>query len=171
MIGQKSALGLAVALVAAGFGASATRAQEADCRLCAATPETAARPIRLEVRSRLDFDSLIFAGTGSGHLMLGPDGSYVPLGGISATGSRAMPGSVTILGEPGRAVRVLMPATVHLVGERGQVQIESLVTDLPAFPTIGRDGELTFRFGGKLKIDGDLDGSFRGDIDIVVDYL
>ena len=40
-----------------------------------------------------------------------------------------------------------------------------------ALPVIGTDGELSFRFGGMLKVDGDLDGAFRGDVDILVEYL
>lgn len=173
MIGLKSACGWAVALGAACLAAPAAPAQDVPCRLCSGTTEADAPkdPIRLEVRSRLDFDSLVFAGHGEGLVLLGADGAFVPMGGINATGARAMPGSVTVLGEPGRAVRIMLPSTVRLYGERGSLTIDSLSTDLPAFPRIGANGELQFRFGGTLKVQGDLDGSFRGDIDISVDYL
>lgn len=177
MIGPNSALRLAVTLAAAGLVASASPAQETACRLCADSPAKGddskpARAIRLEVRSRLDFDSLIFAGFGQGSVRLGADGHAELRGLVSATGARTMPGSVTIRGEPGRAVRIEMPSVVRLYGDRGgSVRIESLATDLPSLPVIGSDGELSFRFGGDLKVDGDLDGSFRGDVDILVEYL
>ena len=176
MIGPISALRFAVTLAVASLGASAAPAQQAPCRLCTADglkePDEPKTPIRLEVRSRLDFDSLVFSGFGHGTARLDADGSAQLSGGVSANGARAMPGSVTIRGEAGRSVRIELPRSVRLYGERGgSLQIESLTTDLPANPVIGTDGELTFRFGGILKIDGDLDGAFRGDVDILVEYL
>ena len=176
MIGPKSALCLAVTLAVASLNARPAEAQDITCRLCTGTEsrdtESPAKPIRLEVRSRLDFDSLIFAGLGTGTIRLSADGNAQTSGAVSATGARAMPGSVTIRGEPGRAVRVELPTMVQLYGDRGgQMRIESLATDLPRLPVIGPDGELNFRFGGVLKLDGEADGAFRGDVDILVEYL
>jgi len=177
MFGLNPALRLAATLAVVGLAAPSVRAQEAPCRLCAdpATKkdtQAPTTPIRLEVRSRLDFDSLIFAGIGQGNVLLGADGSTELNGAVRANGARAMPGSVTIRGEPGRAVRIELPRMVRLYGEGGgSVQIDSLTTDLPSLPVIGSDGELSFRFGGNLKVEGDLDGQFRGDVDILVEYL
>lgn len=176
MIGPKSALCLAVTLLVACLVARPAQGQDTACRLCSEPQvrdgDGPAKPIRLEVRSRLDFDSLIFAGFGQGVMRVGADGSAETSGPVNATGARVMPGSVTIRGEPGRAVRVEMPGSVQLYGDRGgAMRIESLTTDLPTLPVIGPDGELSFRFGGVLKVDGEADGGFRGDVDIVVEYL
>ncbi len=180
MIGPNSALRLgatvAATLAAACLVAPAADAQQVTCRLCTGTADVEgakpAAPIRLEVRSRLDFDSLVFAGLGEGMIRLSADGQAQTVGPVSATGARVMPGSVTVRGEPGRAVRVELPATVHLYGDKGgSLTIDSLSTDLPTLPVIGQDGELSFRFGGNLKVNGSLDGAFRGDVDILVEYL
>lgn len=176
MIGPNSVLRLAATLAAAGLVAPSVGAQEITCRLCTAPLEKAdekpAKPIRLEVRSRLDFDSLVFAGFGSGSFRLAADGSASASGGVKATGARVMPGAVTIRGEPGRAVRIELPSAVRLFGDHGgTLSIESLSTDLPLLPVIGSDGELNFRFGGILKVEGGDDGAFRGDVDILVEYL
>ena len=172
---------LSVTLVAAGLVVPAPgRAQDgarAPCRLCSAAPSDIlnarpAVPLRLQVETRLDFDKIVFEGTGSALLALSPNGDVRLSGTATAAGARLMPGSVLIRGEPGRAVRVDFPGKVILFGEgNGSISIDSLTTDLPNFPRIGADGTLSFRFGGDLRISGDSDGAFRGAIDIVVDYL
>ena len=172
---------LSVALVVAGLVVPAAgRAQDAvtaPCRLCSGAPSDPlnarpATPLRLQVETRLDFDKIVFEGTGSALIALSPDGVARLSGAATAAGARAMPGSVLVRGEPGRAVRVDLPATVTLFGEgSGSITIDSLTTDLPSFPHIGDDGTLLFRFGGDLRLTGDQDGAYRGTIDIVVDYL
>lgn len=183
MSGPCLSLLLSVALVAAGLVApAAARAQDAvlaPCRLCGADtsdPLNArpAAPLRLQVETRLDFDKVVFEGNGSALFALSPDGVARLSGAATAAGARAMPGSVLIRGEPGRAVRVDLPGKVMLLGDgngTGSISIDSLTTDLPSFPRIGADGTLSFRFGGDLRLSGDGDGAFRGEIDIVVDYL
>lgn len=169
---------LSVALAAAGFAApAAVRAQSAaaPCLLCTAGPADSlnarpAAPLHLQVETRLDFDKVVFAGNGSALVALSPDGITRSTG--AATGARPMPGSVLIRGEPGRAVRVDLPGQVSLFGDgSATLRIDSIVTDLPPFPRIGADGTLLFRFGGDLRVSGEGDGTFRGTIDIVVDYL
>ena len=180
---------VSVALVAAGLIVAAPgQAQDAalgpvqdtasaPCRLCSIDPSDPINarplaPLRLHVETRLDFDKVVFEGTGSALLALSPDGVTRLTGAATAAGARAMPGSVLIRGEPGRAVRIDLPGKVTLFGEgNGSLSIDSLTTDLPAFPRIGADGTLLFRFGGDLRLTGDSDGIFRGTIDIVVDYL
>lgn len=181
MSGACISLLLSVALFAAGLVVPAPgRAQDAasaPCRLCNTSPSDIlnarpAAPLRLQVETRLDFDKIVFEGTGSALLALSPNGDVRLSGTATAAGARSMPGSVLIRGEPGRAVRVDLPGKVILFGEgHGSISIDSLTTDLPNFPRIGADGTLLFRFGGDLRLSGDSDGAFRGSIDIVVDYL
>ena len=168
----------ALALAALG-GPATARAQEiaAPCQLCGTGAAAAdlirpATPLRLEVQTRLEFDKIVFGGIGEAQVALSPGGAATMSGATTATGARAMPGSVLIRGEPGRAVRIDLPRQVDLFGEgNGAIRIERLVTDLPAFPRIGDDGSLSFRFGGDLRISGDSDGAYRGSIDIIVEYL
>jgi len=185
MLGPCLAPRMIVALVAAGVVASlvspvAARAQEAilaPCRLCG--PDSAAKgesrpvtPLRLEVLTRLEFDKVVFGGVGDAMVALSPGGASTMSGAAAATGARAMPGTVLIRGEPGRAVRIDLPHQVQLHGEgNGAIRIDSIVTDLPSFPRIGDDGTLSFRFGGDLLISGDSDGNYRGSVDIIVEYL
>ena len=182
-MGPKLALAMLVALFAAGFAvpvtwASRAVAQElsAPCRLCAAGEAAADtqsdKPLKLEVQTRLEFDKVVFAGLGEGQFLLSPQGTAHLSGAAAASGARAMPGSVMIRGEPGRAVRIELPGRVMLFGEGGStIHIDSIVTDLPDFPRIADDGTLSFRFGGDLRISGDSDGAYRGSVDIVVEYL
>ena len=181
MTGFRLCILTSVALAAAGLAVPApTRAQDAaiaPCQLCSADPSDAlnarpAAPLHLQVETRLDFDKVVFEGNGNALFVLSPDGVTRISGAAAAAGARAMPGSVLIRGEPGRAVRVDLPGKVTLFGEgSGSLSIDSLTTDLPVFPRIGADGTLSFRFGGDLRLSGDSDGAYRGSIDIVVDYL
>jgi hypothetical protein len=148
----------------------------AQCRLCAA-PSTSASadsevPVRLEVDTSLDFDRLVLAGTGAGTASLAPDGTRQTSGTVVSIGGRAMAGTVTVRGEPGRSVRIGLPSSITLFGTSGgQVRIDSIRSDLGALPRIGSNGILTVRFGGELHVDGTLDGDFRGDFAVDVDYL
>ena len=45
------------------------------------------------------------------------------------------------------------------------------MTDLPAAPRLDSAGSLSFRFGGRLVVNGDADGQYRGDLPITVEYL
>ena len=180
MLGLRLAC-LPFALAALPFAAPAVAlAQDAvgvPCRLCTATPDKApnaraASPLRLQVETRLDFDKVVFEGKGSALFGLSPAGVARLSGAATAAGARAMPGAVLVRGEPGRAVTIGLPARVVLNGAgAGSITLDSLVTDLPAFPRIGDDGTLLFRFGGDLKLEGDSDGAYHGTIDIQVDYL
>lgn len=181
MLGLRLACLPFVVLAAMPLAVPATaRAQDAvgaPCRLCTATPDEttnarAASPLRLQVETRLDFDKVVFQGKGRALIALSPGGVARLSGAATAAGARAMPGAVLVRGEPGRAVTIALPARVVLHGAgAGSIVLDSLVTDLPAFPRIGDDGTLAFRFGGDLKLEGDSDGAYHGTIDIQVDYL
>lgn len=163
--------------VALGFAALAlAQPVAAQCRLCVAptaTPETDSTiPVKLEVETNLDFDRLVLAGGGAGSATLGPDGSRQTSGAVMSIGGRAMAGTVTVRGEPGRAVRIGLPQSISLFGTSGgEVRIDSIRSDLPTLPRIGANGMLSFRFGGELHVAGTVDGDFRGDFQVDVDYL
>jgi hypothetical protein len=167
-----SLLALAVAAAVAPAPASA------QCRLCdvpttsPGSSESDGRPLRLEVVTSLDFDRLILVSAGRGTITVKPDGTSVAAGSLSSFGNRAMAGQVVIRGEPGRAVRVDLPRAIDLYGLKGgSIRIESLTSDLAANPQLDGAGELKIRIGGELVTSGELDGDFRGDVAVMVDYL
>jgi hypothetical protein len=148
----------------------------APCRLCGAAPqlteEKPAAPVTLDVEASLDFDRLILTGTGGGSAELGPDGSRNVSGSVTAISARAMVGEVVIRGEPGRAVRIELPQSIELHGfSGGSIRLESIRSDLPPMPRLDANGRLNFRFGGIIRVSGDLDGEFRGDVTIDVQYF
>ena len=179
MSGRNLALTLIAMLAAVRLVAPAPLvAQAIDCRLCSAPPagsvmavETPTTPLRIELETRLDFDRLVFDGDGDATVTLNPDGSAQITGG-SGTSSRVMPGSVVVRGEPGRMVRVDLPRSIVMTGANGgQVRIDEVHSDLPSLPRIDANGNLAFRFGGKVHVSGQADGAFRGDFAITVDYM
>jgi hypothetical protein len=83
-----------------------------------------------------------------------------------------MVGSVSIHGEPGRALRIELPGRIELYSVGGgRIVVDRIETDLSGLPTLDSAGNLTFRFGGRLDLRGDSEGEYRGDIPITVDYL
>jgi hypothetical protein len=153
-------------------------AAPAQCRLCA-TPTTVAtenstnQAVRIEVQTRLDFDQLVLMDSAlPGTARLLPDGTSSVSGAIGVISARAMVGSVIVRGEPGRPVRIGLPAAIELYGRSGgSIRLDSLVTDLPAQPRLDSQGSLQFRFGGALHVEGDASGDYRGDVPVTVDYL
>ena len=148
----------------------------AQCRLCTVpttVPEAeATAPVALQVEANLDFDRIVLAGSGDGSATLGPDGSRRTSGTIVSIGGRAMVGSIVVRGEPGRAVLVTLPGRIALHGLIGSdIVIDSVTSDLPSAPRIGTDGTLAFRIGGALHVTGEVDGDYRGDFNVEVDYL
>ena len=160
-----------------GLSALATAPAAAQCRLCG-TPATqqqsgsAVAPVQIEVETSLDFDRLILLGPSGGTASLRPDGSRVASGSLQGPGGRAMVGTVTIRGEPGRTILVDLPSRIALFGGNGaRIEIERVVTDLAPDARLDSGGRLQFRFGGELQVSGDAEGEFRGDIPITVQYL
>ena len=148
----------------------------AQCRLCG-EPMTSveaepAPPVQLEVEASLDFDRLILMGPNGGTASLAADGSRSVSGSVSELTSRAMVGSAVIRGEPGRMVRISLPARIDMYGLNGnRISIDGIESDLPASARLDSSGSLSFRFGGRLQIIGDADGDYRGDVPITVEYL
>lgn len=171
----RSAL-LALGLAAAALLAPAPSAR-AQCRLCetpttALVEEGAEGKIDLQVDAALDFDRLIVSGAGEGSATLLPDGTRQVSGSVEAIGLRAMVGEASVRGEPGRLVRIDLPAHIELYSmSGGRITIDELVTNLPGVPKLDSAGTLKFRFGGRVRLSGSNDGDFRGDLPLTVEYL
>ena len=170
MLGRIAILSL---VVAAAFPLPAS----AQCRLCD-TPTTirddqsAKGEVRLEIETSLNFDRLVLSGEGEGSAMLRPDGSSTIAGAVADMSPRAMVGTVTVRGEPGRAIRIDLPRRIVLHSlSGGEVTFDDVVSDLPSVPRLDPAGNLTFRFGGRLRLSGDAEGDYRGDLPITAEYL
>ena len=168
-----------LALVAAAAAVSAVPLGHADaqCRLCD-TPTTSrdergeGAPVALEIETSLSFDRLVLLGEGEGSAVIRPDGSTSALGRIAGVGPRAMVGSAIVRGEPNRMIRVELPREVTLHSSSGRaIAFDDMVSDLPAMPRLDSTGTLRFRFGGRLRISGEAEGDYRGDLPITVEYL
>jgi hypothetical protein len=163
-----------VLLVGAATSASPASAQ---CRLCD-TPTTTRDSgsgkddIQLEIETSLAFDRLIVLGAGQGTAVIRPDGSSSGTGTVADVSPRAMVGTVTVHGEPGRTIRIELPHRIELHSlSGGAITFDDVVSDLPSLPRLDSSGNLTFRFGGRLQINGDADGDYRGDLPITAEYL
>ena len=148
-----------------------------QCRLCD-TPTTSrtdgqgSGAIELDIQANLDFDRIIMSGRSDGAATIRPDGSNAAEGGVVDLGPRAMVGSVVVHGEAGRTVRVELPRRIELFSIGGsRITLDEVVSDLPSVPRLDSAGNLDFRFGGRIKISGDADGQYRGDLPITVEYL
>jgi hypothetical protein len=168
---------LAFSLAALGAASLAGAPAAAQCRLCA-TPTTTLdkkddeKAVELQIESSLSFDRLILSGSGQGTAVIRPDGSSSAAGAIAGISARALVGSATVHGEPGRAVRVELPRRIILYSlSGGQITFDDVTSDLPSLPRLDSAGNLSFRFGGRLTITGDADGDYRGDLPITVEYL
>jgi hypothetical protein len=82
-----------------------------------------------------------------------------------------MVGTATVRGEAGRAVRVELPRRIELYSlSGGRIAFDEVVSDLPSLPRLDSAGNLSFRFGGRIKITGEAGGQYRGDLPITVEY-
>ena len=174
MVARDALLALGLAAAALLTAAPSARAQ---CRLCE-TPTTGPvqegveDKIDLEIEAALDFDRLIVSGAGEGSATLLPDGTRKVSGSVEAIGLRAMVGEASVRGEPGRLVRIDLPPRIELYSmSGGRITIDELVTDLPGVPKLDSAGNLKFRFGGRIRLTGNNDGDFRGDLPLTVEYL
>lgn len=169
-------LALLMMLGATAFGATA--APRGDCRLCPPSKEAAdsardsEKPMAITVEAGLSFDQIILSGETGGSALIRPDGSTQVDGGIAALSARAMVGRAEITGEPGRLVTVGLPRRIELYSASGgRVVIDSIVSDLPPAPRLDSRGLLRFRFGGRIQVSGDSEGTYRGEIPVTADYL
>ena len=162
--------------LAAAAMLAATDGARAQCRLCE-TPTTAPdqateSPIALQIEASLDFDRIVVMGPGEGSATLLPDGTRQVSGTVEAISGRAMVGEASVAGEPGRQVRIDLPNRIDLHSvSGGRISIDKIITDLPDVPRLDSAGKLRFRFGGRIRVSGNADGDFRGDLPLTVEYL
>src|SRR5437763_15224796 len=110
---------LAIARAATGVAAAIGAPGRAQCRLCdlpstQMPADSADGDVQLSVETGLDFDRLIFSGTGMGAATLRPNGANAAEGVVTAVGPRATVGTVLVHGAPGRALRVELPHRIEL---------------------------------------------------------
>ena len=167
---------LAIAIATAAWLAAVPDAR-AQCRLCekpTTAPEADGKEaaIELHVEAGLDFDRLLVMDAGEGSATLLPDGTRQVSGSVEAISGRAMVGEARVRGEPGRAIRIELPTRVDMHSlSGGRITIDRITSDLPSMPRLDSAGKLTFRFGGRIRVTGNADGDFRGDLPITVEYL
>lgn len=153
----------------------------AQCRLCAAQPADQASagnpaeremPLRLEITANLDFSRLAVLHRSGGEIHLDPQSRQRRIsGGLRDLGGLALHGEGRLRGDPGRRVRIQLPERITLSAPNGTTaELVKLDTDLPAQPRLDRDGRLTFAFGGRLRVNGNASGQFRGRIAITAEY-
>ena len=152
-------------------------AVSAQCRLCEAPTTTLdqdgeSTAIKLDIQARLDFDQLILRDSSAGMARLSPDGSRAASGSIESVSGRALVGSVIVRGEPGRLLKIGFPGSIELTSATGSaIRLTNLTSDLPIAARLDSNGQLQFRFGGEINVSGNVEGAYRGDIPITVDYL
>ena len=166
----------ALSLAALAAAAATPWPASAQCRLCdkpeVARPDTeSADEVQLQIETSIDFDRLVLFGAGDGAAVIRPDGSSAAQGSIGGIGPRAMVGTATVHGKAGRAVRIELPRQIDLYSlGGGRIRFDEVVSDLPAIPRLDSAGTLSFRFGGRVRITGDADGAYRGELPITVEY-
>lgn len=155
---------------------------QAQCRLCAASPVTHSLsdaiagnkeiPLQIEITANLDFSRMALLGRNGGEVSIDPvSGARQISGSLTSLGGMALHGEGRLTGEPGRNVRVTLPARILLSAANGSTaELEKLETNLPAMARLDQTGRLVFAFGGKLRVRGDASGQFRGRIAITADY-
>lgn len=173
MGGQKL---LALVLAAGAAAVAGSPPAGGQCRLCE-TPVTVrdaageGAEVSLEIETSLNFDRLILSHHGDGAAIIRPDGSRATEGSISGVSSRAMVGTAVVRGEPNRVVRVELPRRIELYSlSGGRITLDDVASDLPALPRLDSAGHLSFRFGGRVRVTGDSDGEYRGELPITVEY-
>lgn len=132
---------------------------------------TAGVPLRIDIDTRLDMGRIAVGAMGGAVEIDPASGARRLSGDVVDLGGFALSGTVTVRGEPGAGVRVILPASVDLESGHGRTaRVTGLVTDLAAAPRLGPDGRLTFRFGGRLQVAAQGDGDYRGRIPVTVEY-
>lgn len=167
-----------LAVMIAGLAVTAVHASPAgaQCRLCEKATTTREEPseqdqVRLEIETSLNFDRLILFGEGEGAAVIRPDGSRAAEGTVADISPRAMVGSAVVHGEAGRTVRVELPRRIELYSlGGGRISFDDVASDLPSLPRLDSAGNLSFHFGGRIRITGDAEGEYRGDLPITVEY-
>lgn len=168
---------LAFALATSAMAVAGSSPVNGQCRLCdtpttVAPTDKAGQDVTLELETSIDFGRLVVSDGGEGSAALRPDGSTAANGSVQEMSPRATVGSAVVQGEPGKAIRVELPTRIVLTSVSGaQIVFEDVVSDLPSMPRLDSSGRLTFHIGGSLRVRGDAEGQYRGDLPITVEYL
>ncbi len=132
------------------------------------------RPVEIIVESDIDFGRVVLLKQGSGSVMIDLEtGDKLIEGDIEDIGGVTITGEVSVSGTPLEAVEIDFPFSVGMRdGTAQQAEVRQFKTDLPAFPVLDTDGELRFRFTGKLMLDASstASGRLRGRVPISVSY-
>lgn len=158
------------ALMLAGLAVPMAAQAQSGC-IAPCVAEAGARPLRVSVIANLDF-ARIAGGVGGGTLSIDPvTGDARPQGDVRPIGAMAFSARILVEGEPGRAIRVLLPRGIAMTSRQGgRVEVRRLVTNLPPAPRLGPDGRLEFAIGGDLDLSGGISGEFRGAIEVTAEY-
>lgn len=165
-------------LAAASIAPYSVSATANECRLCIAdetengTKIEKKIPLHIEIATNLNFSRAALSGRGDGSIAVNEHNSQKQVAGqLLDLGGYAEAGSVRITGHPGQAIDIDLPRNIIMRSDKGgTIEIQSLSTDLPPTPRLDISGELRFSFGGKLVVNGDVSGRFRGRIPITVNY-
>jgi len=116
-------------------GASPVAAQ---CLLCAGdasalSARKADTPLRVDIETRLDMGRIAVGAMG-GEVEIDPaSGARRLRGDVVDLGGFALSGTVTVRGEPGAEVRVILPASIDLESGHGRTaRVTGFITDLSA---------------------------------------
>lgn len=150
----------------------------AQCSTCAVEPASAPLnaperiPVTIEIEAGLDFSRLIRTKAADGTARIDPQsGTRETTGGLAELGGMALKGTARVTGTPLAPLRITLPDRIEMRSTTGVIaEVIDLQTDLSAAPMLGPDGQLTFSFGGKLNVKGQISGVFRGNIRISADY-
>jgi Domain of unknown function (DUF4402) len=146
------------------------------CRLCSKPVTSPSQsidgdPIEVAIETNLNFGQLVLAGDGQGAALVRPDGSNGSEGALASVSARAMVGSASVHGLPGRAIRVELPRRIDLYSlSGGRITLDQVVSDLPSLARLDAEGNLNFRFGGRVTVTGESEGDYRGNVPITVEY-
>jgi Domain of unknown function (DUF4402) len=164
-----------IAAAAASLAATASPVA-AQCRLCAAAPAAAKPPataISISIETAIDFSriGLITANQGGTATIDPVTGQRIVSGSLLDLSGLPVQGTVTIRGQRNELVMVQLPPQVTLTNAGGgTLRLSAITTDLKNNTKLDKDGLLRFTFGGRLEIDGNSDGDFRGRVPITVEY-
>lgn len=154
------------------------QAQEPLCQLCNEAQKEDRRaeaervPIRIDIETMLDFSRVTQSFPAAGEITVDPiSGNRRISGALIDLGGMALRGSVRITGEPHQLVFITLPNRVLLTSSRGSsAEVVDIASDLGPAPTLDANGQLRFSFGGRLRVEGQVSGVFRGSIPITADY-
>lgn len=165
-------------IICSAFLLPGSDAAAQQCMLCDTPPARDGavvkkeRPLRIEVATKLSFSKIALASkSAEATVAVGPNGERNIVGNAINLGGYPEAGSVILTGEPGRHVRVDLPANVILRSSAGgEIIISDIRSTLGPAPRLDMGGKLEFSFGGRLFVSGDTSGRFRGRISITADY-